>query len=64
VVHTYAQGVAALKAGHTIQYVGASGLMAFDPYNTANRPYAAWTFGPATHSWVMGDVLPQNAGQQ
>jgi branched-chain amino acid transport system substrate-binding protein len=64
VVHTYAQGVAALKAGHTIQYVGASGLMAFDPYNTANRPYAAWTFDPATHSWVMGDVLAQNAGQQ
>jgi branched-chain amino acid transport system substrate-binding protein len=64
VVHTYAQGVAALKSGQIIQYVGASGLMAFDSYNTANRPYAGWTFNPATHSWVMGDVLPQNAGQQ
>jgi ABC-type branched-subunit amino acid transport system substrate-binding protein len=63
VVHTYAQGVAALKSGKAIQYVGASGLMAFDSYNTANRPYAAWTFNPAAHSWVMGDMLPQNAGQ-
>jgi branched-chain amino acid transport system substrate-binding protein len=63
VVHTYAQGVAALKSGQAIQYVGASGLMAFDSYNTANRPYAAWTFNPAAHSWVMGDMLPQNAGQ-
>lgn len=64
VVHTYAQGVAALKAGQSIQYVGASGLMAFDSYNTANRPYAVWTFDPAAHSWVMGDMLPHNAGQQ
>jgi hypothetical protein len=63
VVHTYAQGVAALKSGQAIQYVGASGLMAFDSYNTANRPYAVWTFNPAAHSWVMGDMLPQNAGQ-
>jgi ABC-type branched-subunit amino acid transport system substrate-binding protein len=63
VVHTYAQGVAALKSGKAIQYVGASGLMAFDSYNTANRPYAVWTFNPAAHSWVMGDMLPQNAGQ-
>jgi branched-chain amino acid transport system substrate-binding protein len=63
VVHTYAQGVAALKSGKAIQYVGASGLMAFDSYNTANRPYAVWTFNPAAQSWVMGDMLPQNAGQ-
>jgi ABC-type branched-subunit amino acid transport system substrate-binding protein len=63
VVHTYAEGVAALAAGKTIQYVGASGLMAFDPYNTANRPYAVWTFNPDAHSWVMGAALPPDAGQ-
>jgi ABC-type branched-subunit amino acid transport system substrate-binding protein len=63
VVTTYGAGVAALKAGKTIQYVGASGLMAFNSYNTANRSYAVWTFNPAAHSWVMGQVLPANAGQ-
>lgn len=62
-VKTYAQGVAALKAGKTIQYVGASGAMAFDQYGTANRPYAVWTFTPSTSGWVMGQTLPANAGQ-
>jgi ABC-type branched-subunit amino acid transport system substrate-binding protein len=64
VVKTYAQGVSALKAGKTIQYVGASGAMAFDQYGTANRPYAVWTFTPSTSGWVMGQTLPANAGQQ
>lgn len=63
VVNTYAQAAAALKAGKTIQYVGASGLMVFNQYGTANRPYAMWTFNAATHSWVMGQLLPANAGQ-
>lgn len=64
VVRTYAQGVAALKAGKTIQYVGASGAMVFDQYGTANRPYAVWAFNPSTSGWVMGATLPANAGQQ
>lgn len=63
-VKTYAQGVAALKAGKTIQYVGASGAMVFDQYGTANRPYAVWAFTPSTSGWVMGQTLPANAGQQ
>ena len=64
VVKTYAQGVAALKAGKTIQYVGASGAMAFNQYGTANRPYAVWAFTPSTSGWTMGQTLPANAGQQ
>jgi ABC-type branched-subunit amino acid transport system substrate-binding protein len=63
VVKTYAQGVAALKAGKTIQYVGASGAMVFDKNGTANRPYAVWAFNPSTSGWVMGQTLPANAGQ-
>ena len=63
VVNTYAQGVAALKAGKTIQYVGAAGAMVFNQYNTADRPYAEWTYNATAHSWVMGEQLPQNAGQ-
>jgi branched-chain amino acid transport system substrate-binding protein len=62
VVSTYAQGVAALKAGKTIDYVGAAGPMIFNQYGTANRPYAPWTYNADTHSWVMGATLPVNAG--
>jgi ABC-type branched-subunit amino acid transport system substrate-binding protein len=62
VVNTYAQAVAALKAGKTIQYVGASGPMVFNANNTANRPYAVWNFNPSTSGWLMGTVLPSAAG--
>jgi branched-chain amino acid transport system substrate-binding protein len=62
VVSTYAQGVAALKAGKTIDYVGAAGAMTFNQYGTANRPYAPWTYNAAAHSWIMGTTLPENAG--
>jgi branched-chain amino acid transport system substrate-binding protein len=62
-VRTYAQGVAALKAGKTIKFVGASGAMPFNTYNTADRPYAEWSFSPATSGWVMGQILPAHAGQ-
>lgn len=41
VVHTYAQGVAALKKGEKIRYVGASGPISFDKY----------------HNWEPGYVL-------
>ena len=62
VVATYAQGVAALKAGKTIDYVGAAGAMVFNQYGTANRPYAPWTYSAAAHNWLMGTLLPVNAG--
>jgi branched-chain amino acid transport system substrate-binding protein len=35
VVHTYAEGIAALKAGKTIDYVGAGGVIAFDQYHNS-----------------------------
>jgi hypothetical protein len=63
VVNTYAQGLAALKAGQQIQYVGAAGAMVFNQYGTANRPYAPWTYNVAAHQWIMGATLPANAGQ-
>jgi branched-chain amino acid transport system substrate-binding protein len=61
-VSTYAQGVAALKAGKTVDYVGAAGAMVFNQNNTANRPYAPWSYNAAKHSWIMGTSLPVNAG--
>jgi hypothetical protein len=62
VVSTYADGLAALKAGKQIDYVGAAGAMVFNQYGTANRPYAPWTYNPAAHNWIMGATLPVNAG--
>ena len=62
VVSTYAQGIAALKAGQAIDYVGAAGAMVFNQYNTANRPYAPWTYDAAKHNWIMGTTFPANAG--
>jgi ABC-type branched-subunit amino acid transport system substrate-binding protein len=62
VVNTYAQGVAALAAGKTIDYVGAAGPMAFNQYGTANRPYAPWSYGTSAKNWIMGTTLPLNAG--
>ena len=62
VVSTYAQGVAALKAGKTIDYVGAAGAMVFNQNNTANRAYAPWAYNADKHNWIMGATLPVNAG--
>ena len=61
VVNTYAEGVDALKAGKTIQYVGASGEMVFDQYNTAKRLYAVWSYDAANQFWKIESVLPAEA---
>jgi ABC-type branched-subunit amino acid transport system substrate-binding protein len=61
-VSTYQQGVAALKAGKSIDYVGAAGAMAFNQNNTSNRPYAPWTYSAGKHNWIMGATFPVNAG--
>jgi len=58
VVTTYAEGLDAIKAGKKIQYVGASGKMTFDKYNTAQRLYAAWGYDPSQHAWTIKNVLP------
>jgi branched-chain amino acid transport system substrate-binding protein len=58
VVHTYKAGLAALNAGKKIQYVGASGSLAFDKYNTANREYTASVYSPATKAWKTVAKIP------
>jgi ABC-type branched-subunit amino acid transport system substrate-binding protein len=58
VVHTYAQGVAALKAGKKIDYVGAAGAMNFNKYNTSARPYAVYSYNQSKQGLVVKSVLP------
>jgi ABC-type branched-subunit amino acid transport system substrate-binding protein len=60
-VHTYAQGVAALKAGKKIDYVGAAGAMNFNKYNTSARPYAVYKYNQSKQGLVAQSVLPSAA---
>ncbi|MDQ1484971.1 MAG: hypothetical protein QOJ62_664 [Actinomycetota bacterium] len=61
VVHTYADGLAALKAGKTIQYVGASGPLVFDKYQSAGRAFAYFDYDPATKGMAVKSVIPGTA---
>ncbi len=51
-VHTYAQGVAAIKAGKKIDYVGAAGAMSFNKYNTSARRYAVYSYSASKQGLV------------
>jgi hypothetical protein len=61
IVHTYAQGVAALSAGKKIDYVGAAGAMNFNRYNTSARPYAVYNYSQSKQGLVRQSVLPPAA---
>jgi branched-chain amino acid transport system substrate-binding protein len=60
VVHTYAQGLRALKQGKTIRYIGASGAVTFDRYHNSSGVFAAFGYNPAQQQPVklLGIVPP------
>jgi branched-chain amino acid transport system substrate-binding protein len=58
VVHTYADGVTALKAGKTIQYVGASGPLVFNQYHSAGRAFSFDVYDPANKSMKPTKIIP------
>lgn len=64
IVHTYADGVAALKAGKQIDYVGTGGQIHFDRYHNSAGNFSATAFnadgGPRLLS-VFGGKLIANA---
>jgi Periplasmic binding protein len=43
IVHTYADGVQAIKAGKTIQYIGSAGPTIYNQYHNATMPWEADT---------------------
>jgi hypothetical protein len=57
-VHTYADGVAAIKAGKKIQYVGASGPLIFDRYHSAGRAFSYDVYDPASKAMNPTAVIP------
>jgi hypothetical protein len=58
VVHDYADGLAALRAGRTIQYVGASGALIFNQFHSAGRAFAYESSDPAAQSMRSSFVIP------
>jgi hypothetical protein len=44
VVHSYAAGLAAIKAGHKIQYVGVGGPVAFNKFHNSPGQFSATAF--------------------
>lgn len=58
-VHTYKQGLAALKKGKKIFYSGASGPLLFDKYHTAYRSWVAQMYRASTQTWINKAVIPQ-----
>jgi branched-chain amino acid transport system substrate-binding protein len=61
VVHTYADGVAAIKKGEKIQYIGANGVLTFDQYHSAPSAFALFNYDPSTKQPVVAKVLPSSA---
>jgi ABC-type branched-subunit amino acid transport system substrate-binding protein len=55
VVHTYAQGKAALAAGKHIQYVGATGPVIFNQWHNAGNQFAIERYANGT--WKVASVL-------
>ena len=61
VVHSYADGLTALKAGKTIQYLGASGPLVFNKYHSAGRAFSYDDYDPASKSMNPTSVIPGTA---
>jgi hypothetical protein len=61
VVHGYAAGLAALKAGKRIQYAGASGPLVFNAYHSAEREFSYDTFDSATKSMTPVSIISGTA---
>jgi len=60
-VHSYAEGLRALKAGKTIEYVGAGGPLAFNQYHSAERAFSFDAFQAANKSMNPVTVIPGSA---
>ncbi len=61
VVHNYADGLSALKAGKQIQYVGASGPLIFNQFHSAGRAFSYDEYDAASKSMVPKTVIPGTA---
>ncbi len=58
VVHSFAQGVAALKAGKQIRYIGPGGPTSFDAYHDSPGIFQIDTYSPTGQVVVSGNISP------
>jgi branched-chain amino acid transport system substrate-binding protein len=56
VVNTYAAGIAALKAGHKIQYVGVAGPVLFNAFHNSPGSFSATAFNADGSPRVLGQM--------
>ncbi len=63
VVSTYKDGVAAIKAGKTIQFVGAGGLNSFDAYNNSVAGYIWVTYDNQGNEVKAGQMTPEQTAK-
>jgi len=56
VVHTYAEGAAALKAGKKIDYVGASGAIIWDKYHNSTGGFGIAGYQPNGSTPLVGTI--------
>jgi ABC-type branched-subunit amino acid transport system substrate-binding protein len=63
VVTTYKDGVAAIKAGKSIQFVGAGGANSFDQYNNSVSGYIWVTYDNQGNEVKVGQMTPQQTEQ-
>jgi branched-chain amino acid transport system substrate-binding protein len=61
-VHTYAEGLAVLRAGHTIQYVGPSGPIAFDKWQNAPGGFSVAAYDPGGQTTLIGSITAGAVG--
>jgi ABC-type branched-subunit amino acid transport system substrate-binding protein len=59
VVNTYKDGVAALKAGKSIRFVGAGGENQFNQYNNSQSGYILVTYDKDGNEVKLGQLTPQ-----
>ena len=55
-VHTYKEGIAALKAGKQIQYVGAGGTIVFDKWHNSTGGFEFARYTGSGHVALLGSV--------
>jgi branched-chain amino acid transport system substrate-binding protein len=60
-VTSYADGRKALKAGKTIQYVGAGGTLSFNQYHSAERSFSFDNYDAPSKSMTPVSVIPGSA---
>lgn len=57
VVHTYAEGVAALKKGESIQFVGAGGDLSLNQHHNVTGTFEVDHWDPTKKGWVLASKL-------